>query len=84
VLVLGAESRRRLTGHGWSKDDVVSYLFPRLVAPATDGYRPVALAAPSDLLVVSAGGGAYAASWWLVAHDAPPATRAVDPLRSSP
>jgi hypothetical protein len=79
VLLLGSESRRRITDGGWSKEDVLAYLHPALVAPAAAGYEPVAIGL-EDLLVVAGGGPAYAACFWLVAHDAPPATRGIDEL----
>jgi hypothetical protein len=81
VLVFGLEYWRQLGAAGWTKADLREYLYPRLVADDGTPFHPVRLEAKDDLLLVAAGGEAYAGVWGLVSAGARPSTRPIDPLR---
>jgi hypothetical protein len=53
---------------GWSKQDMRSYLWPRLVADPGPGERAVRLGSPDSLLMVAAGGPGMAQTWVVLPH----------------
>ncbi len=66
LVVVGGDHMDLLAQAGWSKDDIRSYLYPRLTA-AGDGYEyPSPIASPDNILIVAAGGRAMAQSWFMV------------------
>ena len=75
VLVIPEETRRVLGK--WSKDAMHDYLFERLVAGDDTPIHPVRLASPNDLLIVAAGGPAFAAIQLLLSHRLSPVTTMV-------
>jgi len=80
VLAFGDDYHRRFRAAGWSKAQIREYLFPRLTAVDGSPFHPVRLTKPEDLLLVAAGGLAYASFWTLNSFSAPPSTRLIDPL----
>jgi len=84
IILLGPENRRVLEGAGWSKADVRSCFYPKLVAPHTRGEGEVdqqsfqatggptetnlAVSAPDKLLLMTAGGAGRHLSWAFFPH----------------
>jgi hypothetical protein len=66
LLVFPPESKRVLGS--WSKETVHEYLYNRLVVDDGAPIQPVRLQSPQDLLIVAAGGPAFAAVQLLLAH----------------
>jgi hypothetical protein len=78
VVVVGLEHQQRLTGAGWSKQDVQGFLWPRLAAESTGRHDlQVSLAGPDNVLVVAAGGPGIAVSWLLLPHLSNPISQRV-------
>jgi hypothetical protein len=75
LLVFPPESKRVLDG--WSKEHVHDYLFERLVVDDGTPIQPVRLPSPDDLLIVAAGGPAFAGVQLLLSHRFAPVTRQV-------
>jgi len=68
VLVVGPEHMRYFAEAGWSKQDMRTYLWPRLQEPPGKGERPVKLGKPEGLLIVAAGGPGMAQTWVVLPH----------------
>jgi hypothetical protein len=68
LLVMGPEHRRYFVDAGWSKDDLRSYLWPRLKEPPGPGERLVKLGHPEGLLLAAAGGPGMAETWIFFPH----------------
>jgi hypothetical protein len=81
VVVVGPEWHRQYAAQGWSKQDIRTYLFPRLIDPADPVGTPVALRSASDLYVLRAGGPAEATEWCLIGRASRPVTINIDLLR---
>lgn len=80
VLALGHDYHRRFRAAGWSKAQIRDRLFPKLIEDGGQPFYPVRLNSPDDLLLVAAGGEAYASFWSFNSFSAPPVTRCIDPL----
>jgi hypothetical protein len=78
LLIFPPESARVLSG--WSKENVHEYLFERLVVDDGTPIQPVRLPSPEDLLIVAAGGPAFAGVQLLLSHRFSPVTRQVHEL----
>ena len=76
VLVVGPEHRRFFDRAGWSKDDIRSYVWPRL--HGDDGRKLTGLGRPEGLLIVAAGGDGMGESWLLFPHLAWAITQKID------
>jgi hypothetical protein len=80
VLVLGTEHQRFFLEAGWSKEDMQSYLWPRLTEPTTGMHdRLVNIGRPDGILIVAAGGAGMGETWILVPHLAWAITRPIEP-----
>lgn len=78
VLVVGQEHQRRFLDAGWSKQRLREYLWPPLTAADTGPYdKRLALADPSNILVVAAGGPGMVETWALLPHLSNPVTEPV-------
>jgi hypothetical protein len=75
LLVIPPESRRVLGS--WTKEAVYDYLYPRLIADDGTPIQPVRLGSPADLLIVAAGGPAFAAIQLFLAHHVTAVTKTV-------
>ena len=81
VVVIGTEHQLRLLDGGWTKETIQEYLWPRMTADTAGKYdNKLHLAAPSNILVVAAGGPGIAQSWVLVPHLAVPTHELVEPV----
>jgi hypothetical protein len=76
-LLLIFPPETRLVVGGWSKEAVREYLFERLVADDGTPIQPVRLSSPDDLVIVAAGGPAFAAVQLLWSHRFSPVTKQV-------
>jgi hypothetical protein len=68
LLVVGPEHMRYFADSGWSKQDMRTYLWPRLQADPGPGERAVQLGKPEGLLIVAAGGPGMAQTWVVLPH----------------
>jgi hypothetical protein len=75
LLVIPPESRRVLGS--WTKEAVHDYLYPRLIADDGTPIQPVRLGSPADLLIVAAGGPAFAVIQLFLAHHVTAVTKTV-------
>lgn len=75
LLIFPPESR--LVVGGWSKEALREYLFERLVVDDGTPIQPVRLSSPDDLVIVAAGGPAFAAVQLMFSHRFSPVTRQV-------
>jgi len=83
LLTVGPEHMRYFAEAGWSKQDMRTYLWPRLHADPGPGERAVKLGKPEGLLIVAAGGPGMAQTWVVLPHLAWAITEAVDVPASS-
>ena len=81
IIVIGPEHRDFLAGRGWSKQDIRTYLFPRLIEPDTADDFQHHIHKPDGILIVAAGGPGMAESWIFYPHLALSITVPVDTLR---
>jgi hypothetical protein len=68
MLVVGLEHMRYFAEAGWSKQDMRTYLWPRLRADPAPGEPTVRLGKPEGLLIVAAGGPGMAETWIVLPH----------------
>jgi hypothetical protein len=68
LLIVGPEHMRYFAEAGWSKQDMRTYLWPRLHADRGPGERAVKLGKPEGLLIVAAGGQGMAQTWVVLPH----------------
>jgi hypothetical protein len=79
LLVFAPESRRVLDG--WSKANIHEYLFERIAVDDGTPVQPVRLSSPDDLLIVAAGGSAFAGVQLLLSHRFAPVMRQIHEAR---
>ncbi|MSQ25988.1 MAG: hypothetical protein EXR49_06940 [Dehalococcoidia bacterium] len=68
ILVVGMEHMRYFAEAGWSKKQMRTYLFPRLVEPPRPDEERVGLTSPDHILIVAAGGQGIAQTHVLHPH----------------
>ncbi len=69
VVIIGLEQRQRLVSAGWPKSRIQEFLWAKFTAPSGGRYDyQVDLDAPSNVLLVAAGGPGIAVSWLLLPH----------------
>jgi hypothetical protein len=83
VMVIGREHQRWLVSAGWSKADIRSYMWPKLMAAPEPGERQIKLGHPEGLLIVAAGGPGMAETWLFFPHLASAITEPVLAPRQS-
>jgi hypothetical protein len=84
MLIVGLEHMRYFAEAGWSKQDMRTYLWPRLNARRGPGERTVRLGKPEGLLIVAAGGPGMAQTWVVLPHLAWAITEPVVPGGQAP
>jgi hypothetical protein len=68
MLVVGPEHRRYFDDAGWSKDDLRSYMHPKVVMETGEAPGRRLNVRPDGLLIVAAGGAGMGEAWILFPH----------------
>lgn len=78
VIVIGEEHQRRLIDGGWTKEQIQEYLWPHLATPTGGKFdQQVAVAGPTNIHLVAAGGPGVTVSWLLLPHLSNPISVAI-------